>query len=92
MDAINRYGWTSSIGIGGRRHSVRPYCGERLVVVRAGGSEIELLRYMPRKTMIAPLTASGAHLQISTIRAGSSGKLEFGWRGWSRTADFFSGG
>src|SRR5499427_5207440 len=24
VDAINRYGWTSSIGIGGRHHSVRP--------------------------------------------------------------------
>ncbi len=27
MDAINRYGWTPSIGIGGRHHSVRPYGG-----------------------------------------------------------------
>jgi len=24
VDAINRYAWTSSIGIGGRHHSVRP--------------------------------------------------------------------
>jgi hypothetical protein len=24
VDAINRYGWTPSIGIGGRHHSVRP--------------------------------------------------------------------
>mgnify|MGYP003694576279 CR=1 FL=1 len=64
------------------------------MVVRAGGSrgEVELLRYMPGKTTMAPLTASGAHLQISAKRAGSSDKLEFGRRGWSRTADFFSGG
>jgi len=29
VDAINRYAWTSSIGIGGRHHSVRPL--ERLL-------------------------------------------------------------
>ena len=27
VDAINRYGWTSSIGSGGRHHSVRPTIG-----------------------------------------------------------------
>jgi hypothetical protein len=39
--AINRYGWTSSIGIRGRHHSVRPSLSEKQVLNERGGSQDE---------------------------------------------------
>jgi len=48
--AINRYGWTSSIGIAGRHHSVRPALGKIRADACFVDAKAELLRLrLPKK-------------------------------------------